>query len=193
MEHIRNEKGVISLEACIVVPVFMLLMIFCYGFIVMFTGQNTLSHALVQTAESLALDSYALERMNQGQLDDDPTVINDIPLTGELLSWMYGQLFNSGNDFSSTSKWYKDNATVQAEAKKRFIAFLSAGDEAKADAILEHAGITGGVDAIDFTECTVIDGVLTLKITFNQDFVYDFQGLASFERTLEIKTNMWGL
>lgn len=36
----KSEDGTISLEACIVVPIFIFLILFIYGFIVMFMGQQ---------------------------------------------------------------------------------------------------------------------------------------------------------
>lgn len=58
----KSEDGTISLEACIVVPIFIFLILFIYGFIVMFMGQQMISHSMLQSAESLSLDSYGTEK-----------------------------------------------------------------------------------------------------------------------------------
>lgn len=57
----KSEDGTISLEACIVVPI-LFSYTFIYGFIVMFMGQQMISHSMLQSAESLSLDSYGTEK-----------------------------------------------------------------------------------------------------------------------------------
>jgi hypothetical protein len=180
-----NERGVISLEACVLVPFFIFLMLFFYGIIIMFMGQHMVSHSLIQSAESLSLDSYAAERLS----------LNDIQDGGDLLTALYAGLFTSGDEyFSSNDKWYSSgSASTEETIKKRFIGYLSGGDVGKANDILDNIGIKGGVDSIDFSGCSVVDGVLTITITYKQEFLFNFQGLASFDRTMTVTSNMWGL
>ena len=64
MRSLKKERGVISLEASIVLPLFIFLLLFFYGFIVSFSGQQAICHSIVQSADSLSLDTYALERIN---------------------------------------------------------------------------------------------------------------------------------
>lgn len=66
----KSEDGTISLEACIVVPIFIFLILFIYGFIVMFMGQQMISHSMLQSAESLSIDSYGTEKIRDE--DDNP-------------------------------------------------------------------------------------------------------------------------
>lgn len=181
----KDDSGVVSIEACVLVPLFIFLMLFFYGFIIMFMGQHMMSHSLIQSAESLSLDSYANERLS----------INDVQDGGDLLTALYANLFTSGNEyFSSNEKWYASGSGSAEEViKKRFIGYLSNGDVSKANDILDNIGIKGGIDSLDFSGCTVDDDVLTITIKYTQEFLFNFQGLASFEREVTVKANMWGL
>jgi hypothetical protein len=180
MQNIKDNKAIITLEAALVLPVFILVMMFFYGFIVFFTGQNTVQHALIQTAESLSLDSYAPEKLG------DDNLVMDIADFVEDIKEIFGHPDPSDN-FSSTEKWYEGD--VPSEVEKRFLGFLANGDENAAKKILKY----GGVHDIDFSTSSVDSGVLTITVSFKQKFIYDFQGLGVFDRTYTIRQNMWGL
>jgi len=184
-KHIDAEKGVVSLEACVLVPFFIFLMLFLYGIIIMFMGQQMMSHSLIQSAESLSLDPYSTERLSLDVIDN----------AGDLFQSLYANLFTSGdNNFSSTDKWYSGgSAGMEDTIKDRFIGFLTGGDDTKAESLLNQVGVKGGIEAIDFSGCTVEGNVLTLTINYKQDFIFNFQGLASFDRSMSVKVNMWGL
>ena len=47
-----KEKGSISLEACIVVPMFIFLMLFMYSFFSFFIARNEIGHAVLATAKA---------------------------------------------------------------------------------------------------------------------------------------------
>lgn len=181
MKKIKNEKGTITLEACVVVPIFIFLIMFVYGFMVMFLGTHAVSHALVQCAESMSLDSYATDMLSH---DGDAT-------TGSVLISVYGSVARLGSEnFSSDEKWY-DGGDVGAEAENRFIGFIADGDESNADEWLEMFGIKGGCDGLDFSGSNVTDGVLTINVKYTQEFVYGTEDISGFDRDLTVKAKMW--
>lgn len=184
----RNEKGVVSLEACIVVPIFSLVVLFLYGFIIMFSGQQVMSHALIQCAESLSLDPYSTQKLNLSELEGG----------GDLVTSLYAKVFTEGNDFfSSTEKWYENNDELMMETvKKRFYGFLAgSGSEEEihqnVNEMLDVLNIEGGINGLDFSETKIENGILMLKVKYKQGFLFDFQGLASFDRKMEIKVKLW--
>lgn len=178
-----NDGGVVSLEAAILVPLFIFLMLFFYGIIIMFMGQHMISHAMIQSSQSLSFDPYATERLKKEEIDGLVDSLTSIYLE-----------YGTDEHFSSTDKWYSDNQDMLEEvAKKRFIGFLSGGGRDRADRLLNIFGIKGGIDTIDFSGCSVADGVLTFTIKYDQDFIFDFHGLASFERTMSIQAKLWGI
>ena len=52
------EDGVIALEACISLTLFLIVMLALYSLINMFTAQSMIAHALQQTGQSIALENY---------------------------------------------------------------------------------------------------------------------------------------
>lgn len=182
---LREEKGVISLEACIMVPVFIFIILFVYGIMIMFMGQQLMVHALFQSAQSLSLDSYALELVSSAEHSNGEQLIQDL----------YTGAWSAGADrpyFTSSQKWYAGEASMESVIKKRFFGYL-AGREDKADDILDLIGVKDGKDGISFAGSSVSDGVLTIKLKYTQEYIYNFYGLASFEREITVKADMWGL
>lgn len=200
---LKNEKGVISLEACIVVPIFVFLLMFFYGFFVMFAGQQAISHALIQSAESLSLDPFATERISVSTFTKlDSTKMED---GGDLLTTLYADLMTSGDDyFASREKWYdgSNDALMKDTVKKRFIGFLTGGAqdtggvnasdvESKADDLLDYLRIENGLSGIDFSGTSINEEKLTINIKYKQEFMFNFQGLAAFDREQSITVTLW--
>lgn len=182
-ECVKDEQGVISLEACIVVPIFIFLVMFFYGLIVMGLGQRMVAHALLQSAQSLSLDSFATEKdMGYDNLE------NGNQLVGALYS---GFLSMDKEQFSSRKKWYRPgNANLEKTVENRFYGFLSGGKKAEAADTLKTIGISD----VKFSDSSVDgDGILTINMKYKQDFIYNFQGLLAFDREITVKVKMWGI
>lgn len=184
----KRDSGVVSLEACIVLPIFVFLILFFYGFMFLFAGEQLVSHALIQSAVSLSLDSYAVDKFDE--LSD----------SSEVDSFMR-DLFNSAlvevaeadgeTSHSSSEKWYADQSSVQSEVESRFISYLANGDRETANAKLDQFGVVNGIDGISFSECKVEDDVLTITIEYKQEYLMDAFGLLSYDRTKTITQKMW--
>lgn len=181
----KRDSGVVSLEACIVLPIFVFLILFFYGFMFLFAGEQLVSHALIQSAVSLSLDSYATDKLSD---------------SSEVDSFMQ-DLFNSAlvevaeadgeTSHSSSEKWYADQSSVQSEVESRFISYLANGDRETANAKLDQFGVVNGIDGISFSECKVEDDVLTITIEYKQEYLMDAFGLLSYDRTKTITQKMW--
>ena len=72
----KNERGSVTLEASLVLPIFIFIFLFCYGILMMFSGQQLISHALLQSAESLSLDSFASEKIGDTGLESAKSAVN---------------------------------------------------------------------------------------------------------------------
>lgn len=202
MNFTENEKGVISLEACICVPIFLFLLMFIYGLMISFTGEQIIKHTLIQSGESLSLDSYATDKFGGlGSFDDIFSADGD-PNIKEIILALYNEISQGTNEkykyYSSSKKWYSDDkdALLTETVKNRFMAYLSGSSdnvEQKADEILKEIGVVNGINGIDFTESDVDDnGTLTLVLSYKQEFVFNFGGLAAFDRKLTMAIDMWG-
>lgn len=186
----KNEHGVVSLEACIVLPIFIFVLMFFYGLMVFFSGHQLLSHSLIQSAESLSLDPYATERLNISW--------DEMEGGKDLVQAMYADAFSSQDPyFSSNEKWYAENSDLLIPTvRKRFLGYLvgsgtSSEVEKAADEKLKTIGVQNGLSGLDFSETKVEDGVLTITIKYRQEFVFNFQGLAAFDRQQTITITLW--
>lgn len=172
VKKFKGSDGSLTLEACILVPIFIMLMLLVNGLFVMMMGEQIMSHALVQSAKSMALDPYAASRAAADKEDE----------LAELFVDIFSVKGGSDNHIS-TEKWYdgETKADVADLAKKRFIAYLRSSN-ADADALLEEIGVKNGINGLDFSGTTYNDGILTISITYTQEYVYNAFDLASFQR-----------
>lgn len=186
----KKECGAISLEACIVVPIFVFVLMFFYGFMVFFSGHQVLSHSLIQSAESLSLDPYATERLT-----------TDWKETGDsqkVIQALYANAISDGDEyFSSNEKWYAENNELMLKTvRNRFLGYLvgtgtSSEVEKRADEMLKFIGVQNGVSGLDFSETKIDGNILTITIKYKQEFVFNFQGLAAFDRQQSISITLW--
>lgn len=178
MNTIKGTQGSITLEACMVVPIFIIIMLLANGFFLMFTGQQVMAHALLQSSKSLAFDPYASQRVADDEQDK--------------LAGMFVDIFTFGHgNYISTEQWYKEESEDLEEViKTRFTAYLRSSEESASD-LLEIVGVKNGLDGLDFSGSTVEDGFLTIKLKYTQDFVFNAAGLASFEREIDVKIKLF--
>lgn len=178
MNKQNSASGSITLEACIVVPLFIMLMLAINGIFVMTMGQQIMSHALIQSTKSLAFDPYSSQRVAANTEDD--------------LADMFVDIFTIGHgNYVSTDKWYTENPDSIADlVKKRFSAYLKSS-YADAENLLEKIGVEGGIDGLDFSESVYENGILTTKVTFTQNYLFDVGNLTSFQRTLCLQVKLF--
>lgn len=159
----REEKGAITLEACVSVLAFLVLMLLLAGLFKMYMAQNATAHTLLQTSQSLSLDVYLAEKIGNGGLGS----------VGEFINGLF-QLGNK-DDFARYEACYSEasgNTTVdQSAVKERFVGYLTGGDEAAADAFLKKVNVEDGLDGLDFSGSYVADD--TLYIVLKYELKYD--------------------
>lgn len=190
-KKIKNEKGLLSLEACIAVTIFIFLMLFLYSFFVVFEVRNEMGHVTLATANSMALDAY-----ENDTLGESDTI-------GQIFYNVYGQATNSQNDFTDFRKWYDDstvtdengNVTLSAEfagvVKARFIAYLTSGDADKAEEILKRYHVVNGVDGLDFSGSHISDGKLYLSVKYEIEYEFNVFNLGSNKFEHKACSKLW--
>lgn len=190
-KKIKNEKGLLSLEACIAVTIFIFLMLFLYSFFVVFEVRNEMGHVTLATANSMSLD--ANENDTLGESDT----------IGQIFYNVYGQSTNSQNDFTDFRKWYDDstvtdengNVTISAEfagvVKARFIAYLTSGDADKAEEILKRYHVVNGVDGLDFSGSHISDGKLYLSVKYEIEYEFNVFNLGSNKFEHKACSKLW--
>lgn len=181
----KNEQGLLSLEACIAVTIFIFMMLFLYSFFVVFEVRNEMGHVTLATANSLSFDNY-----ENSTLGASGTV-------GQIFYNVYGHATNSQNNFTDFRRWYDNSTATDADGnislsadfadavKTRFIAYITSGDTDKADEILERYHVIDGVDGLDFSGSYISDGKLFLSVKYEIEYefnVFNF-GNNKFEHT----------
>ena len=61
MRNQGRQSGSVTLEAAIILPIFCTLFMALNGMFFIFSAQNQITHALVQSANSMGMDAYANE------------------------------------------------------------------------------------------------------------------------------------
>lgn len=177
MNKRKASEGSITLEAAIMVPLFIILMLLVNGLFVMFMGQQVMAHNLVQCAKSLAFDPYASQRVSAD--------------TADYLSDMFVDLFTFGKgDYVSTEKWYEDADSLDGVIKEKFIAYLT-NSKGDAEKLLETIGVENGTEGLDFSGSKLEDGVLTVNLKYTQEYIFNAVGLASFDREITVKVKLF--
>jgi hypothetical protein len=155
-----------------------MLMLTFNGIFVMMMGQQIVSHALIQSAKSLAFDPYSSQRATADQEDKLADMFIDI------FSFSHG-------DYVSTDEWYADSGDDIADlVEERFSAYLKSS-YTDANYLLEKIGIEGGMSGMDFSESVYENDVLTIKVTYTQNYPFNAGDLTSFQRTLCVQVKLF--
>ena len=103
MQKDNKERGSVTLEASIVLPIFIFVFLFIYGLFSVIGAQNQITHATVQAAKSLSMDSYLLSKV-------------DLASASKLTTWggisdAVIQMKRSGYDdhYVAHEKWFEDS------------------------------------------------------------------------------------
>lgn len=121
MQNNKKERGSLSLEACVVVTMFMFLILFIYSFFIVFEAQNELSHVLLSTTNSLSLDTYAAEKTLQS---NDAT-------TRLFFNLLYGDSGCLNSEFANYGDWYKSEKGSSGSPEGDFNGKIYASEEAR--------------------------------------------------------------
>jgi len=199
----RNEKGAITLEACVAVLSFLILMLLLSSLFVMFMAQNATAHALLEATESLSLDAYSTEKLTIEK--------GHIGSVGDYVGQFVKKLFGSSEDspyFVSDDRWYDASAsgtsgsgssgggrTGSSETanavRTRFIGYLAGGDEAEADRMLESMNVVDGLDGIDFSSCSVEDDVLHAEIHYTLQYDFNIWNIGTVPVEQSACSKLW--
>lgn len=178
MKRRKSDSGSLTIEAAIMVPMFIMLMLLVNGLFVMFMGQQIMAHTLIQSAKSLAFDPYSTQRVAANEDDQ--------------LAEMFTDLFAfTGNGHVSTEPWYEDGASNVADiARARYIANLG---ESRTDVeeLFDQIGVKNGFAGLDFSGTVIEDGVLKMKMKYTQEFLFDALDLGEFQRELSVSVKLF--
>ena len=183
MKQCEKQRGSLTLETAIVLPIFFLLILFVYSLFGIYSAHNQMSHALVQASKSLAMDPYLYE---------------ETELAGETTTKFWGGLddvglnvFRMDNDpyFMALTDWYNKLESSEYVIRNRFIGYLTGGDEQAAEEKLNGLRIVNGLNGVDFDAQIVGDDQLqiTMKYTIKMLFNFWDYGEMPVEQTVQVK------
>lgn len=154
----KRERGILSVEASIVLTFMTLFVLFLYSFIRVYRAENMVSHATLQAADAMALESYLRENALDDQMDDVVYLANRLTGAATL----------DAENFESLR-----SANVSTIAKEKFIAAVS-NSEANTNTILTNYGVKDGLSGIDFSTSTVDldhdDVIVNVSYTLKMQF-----------------------
>lgn len=163
-----KQEGAVTLEACVSVLSFLILMLLLSSLFVMFMAQTTTAHALLQTVQSLSMDVYTIESFGMGD--------GMIGSVGDVVGGIVVNLFGSASNnpyYVSGKPWHKGADSEVGEAvKMRFIGYLTGGDEKRADELLTQMNVVKGLKGLDFSDSYVINDTLYAVVKYELE--YDF-------------------
>ena len=206
------EKGSLTLETAIFTPIFFFLFMCIYGLFVIFTAQNEITHTLLQSANSMAMDAYiteAYKSIDKKANYDDYSYYSLMDLMKDIFRHTE---YEDSKGFVDTTNWYVEihttppvksvdgEETPEVEpyvyksevAKARFIAYLSGGDEEKAGERLEALRVVDGLDGMTFDlQVNENDETFTVTVYYNLQYWFDFAGLGKIPMHQSVKSRLW--
>lgn len=184
MRH-NDTSGVMAIEACISLTLFMIIMYALYSMVTLFSAQSIIGHALSESCQSLALENYSASK------SDGAWSVSQLPASLVRLfstSPERDDLFTNDENIGKA-----DDTTVQNLSKTRFAAFLG-GDVENADTILRALGVQGGLDGMDFSKTAVKGSDLTMSVTYKIALLIraDAFHLGVYTTTQSVCSRLWG-
>lgn len=186
----EEERGSITLETALVVPIFCALFMMLNSLFFVVSTQQQVTHALIQTGNSMAMDSYLTENV-------ESAAENGTAFWKELSDMVIDirRIFNPATGyFADPSDWYSAGNGA-AVAKRRFQAYMTAahgpGSQTEANSILKGLGLLNGMS--DMHLSTNISGG---EMTLTAEYKLHYRLNPLFKNTLpmkqELKVKLWG-
>ena len=131
----KKESGILAVEASIVLTFFVLFALFLFSFIRVYRAENAVSHATLQAADAMALESYLRE--------------NAVGDKGADVVFLASRLTGS-ETLSESSFESLRTANIATIAKEKFSAAIS-NNESSTDETLKKLGVKDGLAGVDFS------------------------------------------
>lgn len=131
----KREQGVLTVEASIVLTLCILFILFLFSFARVYSAQSMVSHAVLQSADAIALESHLREETLTGSEAD----------VTELANRFMGTTSISADNYTSLR-----SADVPKIAKEKFV-YAIGKNETEADEKLKRLGVKNGLAGVDFS------------------------------------------
>lgn len=166
------ERGSVSIEACILVPLFFFLIMFLYGILMAMTVRSSMTHALVEATKSLSVDAFFFNTIKTG---DWISGVGD----GVTRLYIKGQATGDG-DFVSYDNWMDGGGDLDEVAQRRLYAYMSGNGQSPEDGYSSETAretVDKMLKAVGIDNLTVSakvsDNNIIVDITYNYRFLFD--------------------
>lgn len=183
----HKEYGAVTLEACVSVLSFVLLMLMLSSLFVMFMAQNLTAHAALQSAQSLALETYSINAL---QKEDGKLGSLDQHLS-DFIAGLFGTPEENPGFVSEKRLDSIAEADLAQAVKTRFVGYLAGGDEDEADRLLLMMNVVEGLDGLDFSKSSVQDGVLYIVLNYKLEYDFNVWNLGMIEVEQKACSKLW--
>lgn len=174
----KKEQGILTIEASIVLTLCVMFMLFLFSFARVYNAQSLVSHALIQSSDAVALESYLRERTLTGSETDVIELANRFMGTTSIKAGSYTSL---------------RSADVSQIAKEKFV-YAVGKSESEADAKLKNLGVKDGLSGIDFSASHIDLGNddVVVYVTYNIEMQFPVFGKDEITVTKAAKSKTFG-
>lgn len=174
----KREQGVLSVEASIVLTLMLLFVLFLFSFGRVYRAQNLVSHAALQSADAVAVESYLRETALQADAAEIAGLANQI---------------TSSSAISAESLESLRSANLPKIARQKFIAAIAESEE-KADEKLKSLGVKNGLSGVDFSQCRMDLGSddVIIAVTYTIEMQFPVFGYDEITVTKAAKAKTFG-
>lgn len=174
----KREQGILTVEASIVLTLMLLFMLFLFSFGRVYRAQNLVSHASLQSADAVAVESFLRETALQSDASE--------------VVYLASQITNS-SAISAESMESLRSANIPKIVREKFVAAI-ASSEAKADEKLRSLGVKNGLFGIDFSECKMdlVNDDVIVAITYTIEMQFPVLGFDEITVTKAAKAKTFG-
>lgn len=171
-----RQKGSLTVEASIALTTFIFFILLFYSFGRVYRAQNLVSHATIQTAEALAVESYFRETVSASDLGAVVSLIGRIVNRGEPDSYLTINYYSLTNHYTDLKKVVKTD-----------FAYAIAATSEQADEVLKKNGVKDGLEGIDFKD-TKVDSDIIVKAAYTVELQFPFFGKKELKLTKTAKS-----
>lgn len=174
----KREQGILTVEASAILTVVLLCILFLFSFSRVYRAQNMVSHATLQSADAVAIESYLRETALQTDAQD---VVN------------LASMITESSSISAESLESLRSANLPKIAKQKFVAAI-AETEAEADKKLRLLGVKDGIAGIDFSESKMdlANDDVIVAITYTIEMQFPVFGADEMTVTKSAKAKTFG-
>jgi len=175
----NNENGVLAVEASLVLSFLIFFMLFIWYFAGVFSAQNAVSHAAMQTTQAIAVDNLS-KSLAESKNKQSVQVMSDFTgFVNQILDFLGIKPINEFETFDKNAAKYKVYEDL-------FYYYL--GNEETA----QEMGIDTSNIHFEIDEALLSTGTLRVKITYSVKLKFGFFGLDSMQFTKYSSCKLFG-